>query len=296
MSREQEVNFGGGGVADEERDTRDNTTASGVTAQASGYANLEYLKTGDYFDLDSDGADISPTTDTFVASSVPPGNSYNADHYATDDGPGASVSEASSELIAATIRLEGEMRDAVTCDFTWLKPDGSVAWSGSASIDDPSTEQCDSGPCDWWTYVYFYSFIGRDFSHGANQEVSQRGTYIVEFDTNYGTYTETVEVIGPQLTSCSTPNSIQDGGSAEFGAIIEKPIDDDDSYNGDVVVAREMSSNYTTRDVIHREPFSIGSFQDVKGVSFDVSASAFDQFGGLGSDTPIMMWAETYGF
>lgn len=301
MSRQREVNFGIGAEGGAEADSN-TPTEQAVTARASGYANLEFLDTGDYFDLMESGAffDTGTQTDTFVQASVPPGNSYNGDHYATDDGPGASPSEASSELMAATMRLEGEMWEAVTCDYTWFKPDGTVAFSGSASVDDPSTEECggqlESYPCEFWNYVYFYTFIGRDFSHGANQEVDQLGTYTIEFDTNYGTYTASVEVIGPSLTTCSTPNTIQDGGSAEFGATIVKPFDDNNSYNGDVVVAREMTDSYTTRDVIHREPFSISSFQDSKGVSFDVPASAFDQFGGLGSNTPIMMWAATYGF
>lgn len=294
MSRQREFNAGSGvgrptgGPNPQIIDTQEES----VQATApSDYGNLAWLKTGNYFD--SYEWDISPTTDTFVAASVPPGNSYNDEHYATDDGLGADYSEASSELPAAMIRLEGQMQRDIECDFTWYKPDGSVFWEGSVTVDAPTG--CGYEYC-WTEYIYFYTFTGRDFSHGANQEISQRGTYTVEFDTNYGTYSETIEVIGPQLTTCDTPNSIQQGGSAEFGATIEKPIDDDNSYNGDVVVAREMTDSYTTRDVIHREPFYISGFQDSKRVSFDVPASAFDQFGGPGSDTPIMMWAETYGF
>ena len=292
MGRQQEVNAGG---SKRQRPIEDveQTNDDVVRAQAAGFADLDFIITGDYFDLHEDEIwDISPTTDTFVKASVPPGNSYNNDHYASDTGPGSSVENATSELMAAVCQLEGDIEGAVDVKFTWYKPDGSVAWSNG------SREELFDAPDEGYFYpdVDFWTFIGRDFSHGGTTEVDQLGTYTVEFDTNYGTYSETVEVIGPHLTTCDTPNTIQDGGSAEFGATIEKPIDDDNSYNGDVVVAREMTADYTTRDVIHREPFSISSVQDTKGVSFDVPASAFDQFGGLGSDTPIMMWAETYGF
>lgn len=296
MTRDQATPVGGGGVAVEGSRDDETPAASSITASASGFGNLDWIRTGDYFDLDDDGFGISPTTDTITYSDRPPGNSFNPAHYATDDGPGASVSEASSELVAAVIRLEGEMREGVDCDFTWFRPDTGVAWNGSASIPDPSTEDCDSGPCEWWNYVYFYTFLGRDFSHGAQREITEPGVYTIEFDTNYGTYTETVDMVGPTATSCSIPNQIQQDGSGEFGVTIEKWFNDDGSYNGDVVVARKMTDNYTTRDVIHREPFSISSFTDSKAVDFEVPASSFDQFGGLGSDTPIMLYLETYGF
>jgi len=297
MSREQEYNAGGRGgqtVGPPDSGSVDETTGdlNGVQAQAAGYGNVDWIRTGSYYDLNDRGDGFSATTDTFIATDVPPGSSYNSDHYATDDGPGASRSEASSELIAAVIRLEGQMQQGPECDFTWYKPDTSIAYEGSATIDDPT--DCGYDTC-YYLSAFFYTFIGRDFSHDGMQEVGQRGTYTVEFATSYGTYDETVEVIGPQLTSCDTPTTIQAETSAEFGATIGKPISDNNSYNGDIVVAEDM--RYTNnRNVIHREPFSISGFQDTKGVSFDVPASAFDQFGGVGSDTETMMWAETYGF
>jgi len=289
MSREREDNFGAvaGGSS-----RSDGVDASGIRAQASGYADADYLKTGNYFDLNSTGDDISPTQSEFVVASVPPGNSFNEDHYATDDGAGATVSEASSELIAAVLWLEGEMRSSVTCDMNQYDPSGFNFWSGSASIDDPSTEQCDNGPCDWWNYVYFYQFTGRDFSHGGNREVDELGTYTFEFDTNYGTYSKDVEVVGPILTTCDTPSTIQKCEAAEFGATISK--NDNSGYNGEVVVAQEMTDSVTERNVIHREPVSISQPVPVRSVSFDVPASKFDQFGGVGSDTNIMMWYRTF--
>jgi hypothetical protein len=293
MSREREFNAGGAGqVNGTDIDPDVDVETEEIQLQApEDYGSLAWSKTGRYHDAYY--WNISPTTDRFVKAAVPPGNSFNPDHYATDDGLEADYDESSSEVVDAMIRLEGQMQQRIDADITWLKPDGSVAFELTVQSDPPP--DCGQEYC-WWAYYYIHSFIGRDFSHGANTEIDQLGTYTVEFDTNYGTYTDTIELIGPSATSCQVPNEIQTGESGEFGVTIEKQFDDDNSYTGDVVVAREMTDTYTDRDVIHREPFSISQVASTKAVSFDVPAAKFDQFGGLGSDTPVMLYLETYGF
>jgi hypothetical protein len=276
MTREREDNFGGGALGN-----RDATSdqVEGIRAQASGYGNLTYLKTGRYLDLTDDGSDITNPQSTIEYTNVPPGNSYNPDHYATDDGPGASRSEATSEVVAAAIRLDGEMREAVTVDFQWTRPDGDVAWSGSASIDDPSTADCGGNPCEWWGYVYFYTFLGRDFSQDGQPEITTPGNYTVEFDTNYGTYTADVEMVGATANTCSLPNEVPAGGS-ESG-VVNVVNSTGGSVSGDVVVAEDMTSSKTDREslVISRTPFSMTGTQLDKNVSVTIPASGIGDAG-----------------
>lgn len=297
MSREREFNAGGGGgrggggpgVDTSGVDVAD---ADGIQSnKPADYGTEDWLRIGYYGDAYE--WNVSPTAEEIIKSDVPPGNSYNDDHYATEDGLGAAYNDSSSELIAAVVRIEGQMQQPIEGDIRWYNPDTSIAWETSFTSDPPPS--CNYPVC-WWEYYHLYSFIGRDFSHQGTPEVDGEGVYAVQFDTNYGNFTDTVEVVGPSATSCQIPDQIQQGGSGEFGVTITKPSDDYNSYNGDVVVARKMTDNYTTRDVIYREPFSISQGINTKAVSFDVPAAKFDEFGGVGSDTPIMLYLETYGF
>lgn len=272
----------GGGAVGVSDGVEPAVNATSITARANGYGNLDYLRTGRYHDLASDGRDISPTTDTIVWTDVPPGNSYEPAHYAED--PGETVSQSSSELVAAVIQLEGQMRDSVEADFTWTRPDGEVAWEGGASIRDPSEDGY-----EWWETVYFYTWIGRGFEQGAEPEITEPGTYTVEFDTNYGTYSEDVELIGLEVTSCQLPSGVPYGGS-DTGTVSVRNSSGR-SFSGDVVVAEPMTSSKTNRSdlEITRQGFSIDP-NTSKDVTVEISS---DPIGDLGDSKPVEVYVET---
>ena len=194
MGREYERNargrgFPGSGASD------DITASASIDDQlGQGYAEKSVGQTGYYHDLLSDGGGIDPTNDEVVMASVPPGDSYEPSHYATEAGE--SVSESESELAAAVIEMEGEMRSEVVCGVEWITPDGRRIWVSTVSIDPPQ----DSGD-EFWESVYFYSWTGRDFSQADETEIINTGTYTCEFSTNYGTFREDIEVVGPETTA-----------------------------------------------------------------------------------------------
>jgi len=259
MGRETKITGGGVGIppspeSQRPTPTREDISASAIRASASGFGYLSYLLQGRYHDLDGSGQNISESNDTVVMASVPPGDSYNSDHYAKE--PGEPRSRSDAELLAATMELRGEMRDAVSCKYSWYNPDGGEMFSGSTSLSDPSSEGY-----SYWEYVYFYTWVGRDFSQADNAEILDTGQYKVEFDTNYGTYTRTFDVVGPSVTTCSVPDTVPIGGSAEVSATVSN--DGSGSYNGEVRWVR----NDDRREVLATDSFNVGpnGFDTVEG-------------------------------
>lgn len=259
MGRQVNINGGGVGVPPSGSANRGGSeqdiSASSVLARASGYGSLTKFEQGRYHDLSDDGQSISPETDRVVMASVPPGNSFNRDHYATD--PGEPRSQSDGELMAATIQIDGELRDSVTCEYSWYNPDGNMMFSGNASLDDP-----DRRDFPYWQNAYFYSWVGRDFSQSANPEVLSTGQHEVEFDTNYGTYTRTFDVVGPEITSCSVPDSVVDGEPVEVSARVSNG--GSGSYSGEV----RWAYDFKRRVVFASDEFNIGPYgtETVSGI------------------------------
>lgn len=254
MSREIEANFGGAAIPSE--------SPSGLRASVSiddqlgeGGVDSGEIQTGYYSDLASDGHSISPTTQEVVLSSVPPGNSHEDTHYATD--PGEPESEAESELAAAVLVLEGEMRSEIPVEFEWTGPDGDLLWTGDASLDDPSTEGH-----DYWTTAYFYTFVGRDFSQSAETEIVDVGTHTVTFRTNFGTWEADIEVVGP-VTSKIGGVAVEESPGGDHIVDVTITNASGDRYAGEVNVTPDSDR----RDVIGSAEFNIGpSDTDTVGV------------------------------
>jgi len=241
-------------------DTSTTPTASGpvtggVRARAAGFGYLSYFLQGRYHDLSDDGENISESNDEIPVAEVPPGDSFDSNHYATTPGEARSLSDA--ELLAATMELRGEMEDAVECDFRWTGPGGRTVWEGSAVVTDPANEGY-----EYWENVYFYTWVGRDFSQGDFAEVVETGTYTVELDTNYGTYDRDFYIVGPTVTTCSVPDTVPGNESAEVSATVSNV--GSGSYNGEVRWVR----NDDRRDVLATDTFNVGpnGFDTVDGL------------------------------
>lgn len=263
MGRELDVHSGGVAVG-VERDTRED--ANNITARASGYANLRDMQQGRYHDLASDGGSISPETDTMDLASVPPGSSFNPDHYA--DVP--AESRAESELPTAVMTLEGRMENAVKCDFEWTDPSGRTMWTGVTEIDDPG----DHG-YDYWEYLSFYTWVGRDFSQTAATEIVTTGTHTATFDTDYGTWSADFNITGPRISGCSIPDETPADGTAEVQASVTNAAGSNRA--GDVVWVRDGDR----RDELARSSFTVGAF-GTQTVTAEIDASAI---GGASGDT-----------
>lgn len=233
-------------------------TNTPIRARASGFGNLSYFLQGRYHDLSGDGRNISESNDEIPMAEVPPGDSFNSTHYATN--PGESRSNSDAELLAATMELRGEMRDAVECDFNWTGPGGRTVWEGSARLEDPSNR---GG--QYWGDVFFATWVGRDFSQSDGAEVVETGTHTVEFDTNYGTYSRDFDVVGPSVTSCSVPSEVPRNESADVSATVSN--DGSGSYNGEVRWVRDGDR----RDVLATDTFNVGP-NGVDTVSGTISA------------------------
>jgi hypothetical protein len=238
-----------------------------ITASADGFASLTTIETGRYHDLASQGQGITQPTDKVVYASVPPGNSYNEEHYGTEEGAVPEArSNSTSELLAAYIELEGTMRDAPECDFEWTRPDGITAWRGSTSYDPPQ---------DGYYYedVGFYTWIGRGFGQGPGvTEIPEPGEYTVEFDTNYGTYSTSVELIGPVVSECSVPGNVPLGSTVEATVTCVKS--DPNPYSFDIRLAQRMDRFDTNREALVIAEKAVGMaptrFQKEFTVPFEV--------------------------
>lgn len=250
MARETDSAGGGvglppSGAGDRPAPRREDISASAIRANASGFGYLSYFLQGRYHDLSNDGRNISESNDSVVMASVPPGDSFNSSHYATT--PGEPRGRSDAELLAATIELRGEMRESVTCEYTWRNPDGDEMFSGSTSLGNPGADGY-----EYWEYAYFYSWVGRDFSQGGTPEIQDTGDHQIEFDTNYGTYTRTFDVTGPSITSCSLPNTVTSGRRAQVSARVANG--GSGSYNGEVRWVRDSDR----RDVLASGEFNVG--------------------------------------
>jgi len=243
MTREIDTPAGGAATPPQEPTRLSGPSEGAIRARASGYGYLSYFLQGRYENLSDDGRNISIGETRVPMASVPPGDSYNSLHYAKSPGEIA----AESELLAATIRIKGRLEDAVPCDMTWTAPGGRTMWSGNATVGDPQ----DSGR-QYWGYVDFWSWIGRDFSQGGNAEIINTGTHTIEFDTNYGTFSRDFEVVGPSVTTCSTPDAVERGKSAEVSVTVSNV--GGQSYSGEVRWARDSDR----RDILTRDSFTVG--------------------------------------
>lgn len=241
-----------------------------IRAKEAGFGYLSFLLQGRYHDLSDDGRNISKSNDEIPMADVPPGDSFDSTHYATDPGEPRSLSDA--ELLAATMELRGEMEGAVECDFRWSGPGGRTVWEGSSGLPEPGVRGH-----EYWVYAYFYTWVGRDFSQADFAEVTETGTYTVEFDTNYGTYTREFDVVGPSVTTCSVPNTVPRNESAEVSATVSN--DGSGSYSGEVRWVR----NDDRRDVLATDNFNVGpngfdtveGFIDAEDVSPDEDIAAY---------------------
>lgn len=264
--------------------------AFSVEANApSDYGNLTYLKTGDYFDLYDDGeaANIQNPTTRFTYTDRPPGNSFNPNHYATDDGIGASYGEATSEIVAAALRLDGQMQQAIDWTVRWVRPDGITAFEKSGTIDKYTG--CGYEYC-WYTYVYLWSFIGRGFEQGGTPEITIPGTYTVEYETTYGNFSKDVDMVGASVTNCSIPSGVIDGGQATASATVSNS-NFNSQYSGSVVAAIPMTDNRTDRTalVLGTAPFTAApGASTVVDVPIDAG-----EIGGVGTNTDVEMYAVT---
>jgi hypothetical protein len=262
----QSPSVGGGAVA-----TR-RERSDVVTASAPGYADVGRFAVGRYENLTNGGKNVQPQQDTVDMTTVPPGNSFNSDHYAKEWDE--SKSNASSELLGASVTMLGEMRSGFTTEFSWTNPAGDVIWSGSASIDDPSTEDCGGDPCEWWENAWFYTWIGRGFGEGGSAEIVQPGDYTVSFFNPYIDVDKSVTVTGAYVDSCSTPAQVPAGGTAEIEATVKAP---QSSYNtsGKVVAIETMTDQLTERRKLGEASYSIGGVNNPQDdVVVDVPANA----------------------
>lgn len=240
----------GGGAVGERREQ-----SGVVTASAPGYADVGRLAVGRYEDLTNDGKNVQPQQDTVDMTTVPPGNSFNTNHYAT--AWNEPESNASSELLGASVTMLGEMQTGFTTEFQWENPAGEVVWSGSASIDDPSSENCGGYACEWWGNAWFYTWIGRGFGQGGTAEVVQPGNYTVSFTNPYIDVEKSVTVTGAYVDSCSTPTQVPAGGTAEIEATVRSPPTSYDT-SGKVVAIQSMTDDLTERRKLGEASYSIG--------------------------------------